>query len=369
MDQIALKSPAPRGIAGGRGSGSEEASMRREWAVIVILITLLTMAAVVAATAFAADTRRPIDAVAAVGMTVADMERSVAFYTGVLGFERVSDVEVWGPDWERLEGVFGLRMRVVRLRLGDESLELAEYLTPRGQPVPADSRSNDRWFQHVAIVVSDMEKAYARLRANRVQHSSPAPQRLPDWNPAAGGIEAFYFKDPDGHPLEVIHFPPGKGDPRWQRPGDRLFLGIDHTAIVVADTDTSLRCYRDTLGLRVVGESENYGPEQERLNNVFGAHLRITALRASSGPGVEFLEYLAPRDGRVAPADARPNDLAHWHTVLVSADAEAAVRAVRGGACAKLAPSVVAPEQRTLGFAKGFLARDPDGHAFRVVEP
>ena len=75
---------------------------------------------------------------------------------------------------------------------------------------------------------------------------------------------------------------------------DKLFLGIDHTAIVISDTDASLRFYRDVLGLQVVGESENYGPEQERLNNVFGARLRITSLRAASGPGVEFLEYLAP---------------------------------------------------------------------------
>jgi hypothetical protein len=86
--------------------------------------------------------------------------------------------------------------------------------------------------------------------------------------------------------------------PKWQAPGSRLFLGIDHSAIVVTDTDASLAYYRDTLGLKVVGGSENYGVEQERLNNVFGARLRITALRAGYGPGVELLEYLAPRTGR-----------------------------------------------------------------------
>src|SRR6266545_8421464 len=96
-----------------------------------------------------------INAVGPIGMTVADMERSVAFYSGVLGFEKVSDVEVWGGDYERLQGVFGLRMRVVRMRLGDESIELTEYLAPRGRPIPVDSRSNDRWFQHIAIIVSD----------------------------------------------------------------------------------------------------------------------------------------------------------------------------------------------------------------------
>src|SRR5438128_3240408 len=274
-----------------------------------------------------------IHAVDAVGMTVADMDRSLAFYTQVLSFVPVSDVEVTGNEYEHLQGVFGLRMRVVRLRLGDESIVLTEYLTPRGRPIPADSRSHDRWFQHVAIIVSDMDRAYARLRAAGVDHVSPAPQRLPDWNAKAGGIRAFYFKDPDGHALEVLWFPPGKGDARWQR-RDALFLGIDHTAIVVGDTARSLACYRDALGLVVAGESENWGPEQERLNNVAGARLRITTLRAPAGPGVEFLEYVTPRDGRPAPADTRANDLAHWQTTLVTHDAAALERTLRGGACA-----------------------------------
>ena len=325
--------------------------------------------AVVLALAARAEAQGLVRAVGPIGMTVSEMERSIAFYSRVLDFEKVSDVEVWGPDWERLQGVFGVRMRVVRMRLGEEMLELTEYLTPRGRPVPVDSRSNDHWFQHVAIVVSDMDRAYARLRAHRVEHASPAPQRLPDWNPNAGGIRAFYFKDPDGHPLEVLWFPAGKGDARWHRPGDRLFLGIDHTAIVVGDTERSLGCYRDMLGLRVVAQSENHGPEQERLNNVFGARLRITTLRAATGPGVEFLEYLAPRDGRPAPADARPNDVAHWQTALVVDDAGAALRATGGSACGTLSSDVVAPAERALGFTRGVLLRDPDGHALQVVQP
>src|SRR6266851_1843265 len=180
-----------------------------------------------------------VAAVDAVGMTVADMDRSIAFYSRVLSFEKVSDVEVAGEEYEHLEGLFGLRMRVVRMRLGEESIELTEYLTPRGRPMPLDSRGNDRWFQHVAIIVSDMDRAYARLHEHRAQHASPAPQRLPDWNPKAGGIRAFYFKDPDGHFLEVLWFPAGKGDPKWHQATDRIFLGIDHTAIVVGDTAVS----------------------------------------------------------------------------------------------------------------------------------
>ncbi|HEY8413511.1 MAG TPA: VOC family protein, partial [Pyrinomonadaceae bacterium] len=201
-----------------------------------------------------------VEQVGAIGMTVSDMDTSVDFYSRVLSFEKISDVEVSGEDYERFQGVFGLRMRVVRMRLGDEFIELTEYLAPKGRPVPVDSRSNDRWFQHIAIITSDMNKAYALLRQNKVEHASTGPQRLPDWNKNAAGIKAFYFRDPDKHWLEILEFPEGKGDQKWQRK-DRLFLGIDHTAIVVSDTETSLKFYRDALGLHIAGTSENYGTE------------------------------------------------------------------------------------------------------------
>ncbi|HXE90911.1 MAG TPA: VOC family protein [Terriglobales bacterium] len=307
-------------------------------------------------------------AVDSVNMTVSDMDRTVDFYAKVLTFEKVSDVEVTGDDYEHLQGVFGLRMRVVRMRLGDEFIELTEYLAPKGRPIPVDSRSNDRWFQHVAIIVGDMEAAYRRLREFKVEHASTGPQRLPDWNPNAGGIKAFYFKDPDGHPLEILEFPAGKGDPKWHRPSDRLFLGIDHTAIVVGDTDETLELYRTLMGMRVVGESENYGPEQERLNNVFGARLKITALRAASGFGIELLEYLSPRDGRAFPADEKANDLVHRQTRLVTLDAEAAARRLRSARAAFVSSSVIALPKAETGYRKAFLVRDPDGHVLEVAE-
>ncbi len=92
-----------------------------------------------------------------------------------------------------------------------------------------------------------------------------------------------------------------------------------------------MKFYRDALGLRVAGESENYGIEQERLNNVFGARLHITGLRAATGMGIEFLEYLAPRDGRPMPIDERANDLIHRQTMLVTHDANGAERQIRAG--------------------------------------
>lgn len=302
-----------------------------------------------------------------VGLTVSDMDRSIAFYTTVLDFAVETDDELAGEPIETLHGVFGARIRVVRLRLGEERLQLTEYLAPKGRPAPADSRSNDRWFQHVAIIVSDMDGAYARLRRHRVQHASTAPQTLPATIPAAAGIRAFYFRDPDGHPLEILQFPPDKGERRWQRK-DALFLGIDHTAIVVDDTESSLAFYRDVLGFRVAGESLNFGTEQEHLNNVRGARVRITGLRAGAGPGVEFLEYLAPGDGRPFPADERANDLVHWQTTVLVPDAEAAARVVRRGRFRLISPGAVTLPDTSLGFGRGLRVRDPDGHVLQLVQ-
>jgi len=320
-----------------------------------------------------AVTARGIDAgrataVDAVSIVVSDMNRSVDFFASVLTFEKVLDVEVAGDAYERLEGLFGVRMRVVRMRLGDEHLDLMQFIAPEGRPVPQDSRSNDRWFQHVAIIVSDMGRAYSRLREHNVRHASTGPQRLPDWNPNAGGIEAFYFKDPDGHALEILAFPPGKGAAKWHRPSDRLFLGIDHTAIVVHDTEASLRFYRDGLGLRVAGESENYGIEQERLNNVFGARLRITGLTAGAGPGIEFLDYLAPSGGRPAPADTRANDLIGWQTRLLAERVDTLAARLLPGTFGFVSPGAVDLPQPALGFSRGSLVRDPDGHAVMLAQ-
>ena len=309
-----------------------------------------------------------VEEVGCIGNTVSDLDRARDFYVRVLGFRADGEREEVGPELERRTGVFAARTRTARLVLGAECLELTEYLAQKGRPVPADARSNDRDFQHVAIVVSDMDRAYARLREARVEHASSGPQELPAWNPGAGGIRAFYFRDPDRHVLEVIWFPPGKGAARWH-PGGKdspLTLGIDHTALVVNDTEASLAFYRDRLGLPESGRSENFGPEQERLNGVFGARLRITQVRAPKGPGVELLEYLAPRDGRPYPADERGSDLSHWHVRMVSSDGPALISTLRAAHASFVTlPGTGAPSSILLPLR----VRDPDGHVLQLETP
>ena len=243
-----------------------------------------------------------------VSMTVSDMDRSVEFFSKVLSFEQVSDVEVHGAEYEKLQDVFGVRMRVVRMKLGEEMIELTQYLAPEGRPIPSDSRSNNHWFQHIAVVVGDMDKAYQQLRAHKVRHASTGPQTIPASNKAAAGI------------------------------------------------------------LTLAGESLNHGTEQEHLNNVAGARLHISGLRAASGPGIEFLEYLTPRDGRPAPKDTRANDLWHWQTTLSTTSAEAVARKLNGGRARMISRGVAAIADKNFAFTKGFLARDPDGHGLQFIE-
>jgi catechol 2,3-dioxygenase-like lactoylglutathione lyase family enzyme len=322
--------------------------------VVAVLLLVLPLLLRPATPAQEVPATRSVDGVV---ISVASLERAIDFYTRVLTFELVSTTEVGD------EGIEGARARIARLELGREAIDLVEHVAPKGRPVPADSRSNDRWFQHIAIIVNDMDQAYLWLRRHNIERISPEPQRLPDWNPNAGGIWAFYFKDPDGHALEILQFPPDKGAARWQVPSDKVFLGIDHTALVVGDTDASLRLYRDVLGLNVVGRSENHGPEQERLNAVAGARLRITTLRAADGPGIELLQYLAPRTGRTLPADARLNDLVAWQTLLTVASPSAPLTTRITGAGGMLVAPGVGGSSRQAATKNELVIRDADGHA------
>ena len=335
---------------------------------VTLLFGLALACGLTLATAALAE-QLSVTSVAGIGMTVSDLDRSVAFYSDVLAFKKISDVEVDGDEYDRLWGVFGLRARVVRMRLGEQKLELIQFLSPPDiRSIPMPSYSNDLWFQHCAIVVRDMDEAWAQLRKHHVRQISPRPQTIPKSNEAAAGIKAIKFRDPDGHNLELLWFPEGKGNPLWHRSTTDLFLGIDHTAITVRNTENSIKFYRDLLGMTVAGGSFNVGTEQEHLDSLSGAKVRVTGLKTVVGtPGVEFLEYELPAAGRPMPTDTRATDLWHWQVTLVVSDAESAAGLLRSSSTL-VSSGVVAMPDGALGFKKGFLVRDPDGHVMQIVQ-
>ena len=272
--------------------------------------------------------------VISIQITVSDLARVRPFYTDVLQFSAVAETR----DDARTTAT---------LRRGDETLLL---VAPQkiGLPVPPAMPANDRLLQHLAIVVADMDAASRRLTEHGVSFVSTAPQTLPRWNFDAAEIRALYFRDPDGHFLELIQFPTNKGEPKWQRgrKSGRLFLGIDHTTIVVRDLRASRHFYRDVLGLTIVGESLNYGGEQELLSGVPGARVKITGLRGARGPGIELLHYEQPGTAETFGGEPAENDLLHWQ-INLSAD--------RIGENARRDPD---------GHALHFIAQKPDHAAF-----
>ena len=177
---------------------------------------------------------------------------------------------------------------VISVTLGQGHAELAPTASPRSAPAPSNATS----FQHFAIVVSDMKAAMAQLDGVRGWSaiSRAGPERLPA---SSGGATAFKFRDPDGHPLELLQFAEAALPERWAgRPG--LFLGIDHTAITVADTEHSVAFYSG-LGFRVSSRGVNRGIEQERLDDVQDPVVEITGLTPPGGaPHLELLCYRVP---------------------------------------------------------------------------
>jgi hypothetical protein len=120
--------------------------------------------------------------------------------------------------------------------------------------------------------------------------------------------------------------------------------------------------------MKVAGMSENYGVEQEHLNQVFGARLRITALRVERGPGIEFLEYVTPPGGRRLPADSKASDLVFWHTLLTVNDFDGLISSCRKGSTQFVSTRVTSISGATPKPTRGLIVRDPDGHALEFVE-
>jgi catechol 2,3-dioxygenase-like lactoylglutathione lyase family enzyme len=359
------------------GSPTREAATARIADVPRALLAAGVLALLVASSGHAGHARErlsgDVERVKMIGFTVADVDREANFFAKVLQFEKISDFRVVGSEYDKMQGVFNANMRIVHLKLGEQIVELTQYVSPpTGRPIPVPSYSNDAWFEHAAIVVGDMDAAYKILQDNNVQQISAHPITIPESNSGAAGIKAIKFRDPERHDLELIYFPPGKGNPLWRRPTNKLFLGLDHTAMTVGSTEKGVTFYRDLLGLVVGGITLNTGTTQAVLDNLFNDTCLVTAMMpASAPPHIEFLDYKTPPGGRPMPADTKSNDLWHWQTTLVTKDIRAVTDRLRKAGAQFITPDVVTiPQdaQAQLGFKKAVMVRDPNGHAIRLIE-
>jgi catechol 2,3-dioxygenase-like lactoylglutathione lyase family enzyme len=235
-----------------------------------------------------------------------DLSRLVAFYHEVLGFAlEGAPQSISGAEMARL-GVAGGAIRQV-LSIGQQRVAIEQFEIA-GRPYPSCGDAASLWFQHLALVVTDIAAAHARLRG-AAPISRRGPQKLP---PAFGGVKAFKFRDPDGHPLELLEFPVGQSPAIWRErsvlPG-QIALGIDHTAISVGDVATSKMFYGQ-LGLAPEPGTLNQGLAQRDLDDLQDVRVAVAPMRpqAIGTPHLELLGYEVPR-GEIGPA-LRPNDVA-----------------------------------------------------------
>jgi len=249
--------------------------------------------------------------IAAVQLVCRDVAATAAFYQTAFGCTSSSP-----PD----------------LMLGEQSIELVATKSALRIFAPGNSTA----FQHFAIVVSDIGKAMQKLSGCQgwVPISRAGPQTLP---PASGGVTAFKFRDPEGHPLELLWFPDDARPPGWSDSRPWTFLGIDHSAITVADTARSVAFYQ-ALGFSLLSRQINRGSEQEQLDDLDGAVVEVTGLAPPTGvgPHLELLCYQAPD---VIDEIAAVDDPRSTRLILVGENCDGAYR----------------PHQANR-------MRDPDGH-------
>jgi len=250
------------------------------------------------------------------GRNVARLETSAAFYARALGFRPAGEI-VADAALAALLGV--TRVRRLRMRLGAQEIELSECFPP-GAAYPVQAAANDLCFQHIAVVTPDIAAACTQAAAQgAVPISKGGPQKLPK---SSGGVIAWKFRDPDGHPLEFLQFPNDSSP------------GFNHSAISVADVAKSVAFY-ENLGLVQSAVTLNTGDAQDALDGLAGAVADVVALQPPEPtPHVELLHYRAPQ---------------------------------RGSSAAVAPPDIAADRMVFAGAGEAAFLRDPDGH-YIVIE-
>jgi catechol 2,3-dioxygenase-like lactoylglutathione lyase family enzyme len=263
-----------------------------------------------------------LTAILAFRLVTRQPQRLIAFYTG-LGFAAQEAHAIPAAEMALL-GLQGGGSRRT-LRLGAQRLDLDEFEHP-GRPYPLGVSGADSRFQHLALVAGDAAAAWSRACAlGATAISVGGPVTLPA---SSGGVTAVKFRDPEGHPLELLHIP------RQARGADAALHGIDHSAISVTDVEAA-RAFYEALGLSTGRRTFNHGPSQAALDGLAGAQVDIVPLiPATATPHLELLGYRIP----------------------------AARRAER------LAANDVSATRIVWGAEQDALLRDPDGHLHLLTE-
>ena len=140
-----------------------------------------------------------------VGLTVSDLDRSIAFYRDVLGLRFLGEIQMEGPETAAMFRRAGCQARVAYLNGSDQlnmpPVELIQFTDSEARKQPADLFTTS--VSELCFYTDDIDQVYKNLLQNQVDCLS-APQSFDFTEAGFGKSRAFYFRDPDGIVLEIM---------------------------------------------------------------------------------------------------------------------------------------------------------------------
>lgn len=140
------------------------------------------------------------------GITVSNLDRSLAFWQNVLGFELSHRAHQIGELAGEITGVQGAEIFLAVLRAPGHKIELLEYRAPADRK-QLNARPCDVGSVHVALTVDDLDAVLAKI-ASSGWKAAGKPQEL-TMGPNAGK-RVVYVRDPDGNTIEFMQPPAEK---------------------------------------------------------------------------------------------------------------------------------------------------------------
>lgn len=293
--------------------------------------------------------------IARVSRTVSDLGSAVAFHTDALDFRVVDESSHHDRSWGQLMGVPGLRSHSFTLRLGKDELELVAF-DPPGAPFPPHNGRVDVCVQQIAIAVSDIDAAFNRLCGfcfTSITEAGPQP-----FSAEYGGGRGYKFRDADGHALALVQFAHADRENQWQQKAG-VFLGIDHTAIDVADIGTSIDFYTSILGMAMADHPQPSGAARECADPHWNRIAQVIDMHSSccTNPHLKLLEYGTKKDFGLL-VNAHVNDIFADRMIVDVDDLPELVDALRDAHVDIVSLGLDGPFAANVGV----VARDPTGH-------
>ena len=139
------------------------------------------------------------------GITVSSLERSLAFWRDVLGFELSHTAHQTGEMASEITGVAGAEIKLAVVKTpGGHKIELLEYIAPADRKRHVDFRPCDVGSVHVALIVDDLDAVLSAINVSGWK-AAGKPQTLQS-GPNAGK-RVVYVRDPDGTTIEFMQQP------------------------------------------------------------------------------------------------------------------------------------------------------------------